>query len=214
MSTKNTTSALLFLLFIGLLGTGCQSRSTSTNDANDPAMGSDTTNMNANGMDNSAENGLNGTAGLNETNALAKLNAVNQNEIDAAMLAQQKKISSSAMDYAKMLEKEHSENMDKTTQLAGSLGISIGTNDEAQQIRSKGATMMDMLQPKEGQDFENAYITAMVNGHTEALTMLDNAISMVNNDSVKQHLEETRTHVAMHLEKAKDLQKKGPQTAQ
>jgi putative membrane protein len=207
MSTKNRTIGLLFYLVFGLVVFGCQSRSTSTNDTNDPNMGSsDTTNM--------ANNGLANTAGLNETNALAKVNAVNQNEIDAAMLAQRKNISGAAMDYAKMLEKEHSDNMDKTTQLAGSLGISIGMNDEAQQIRSKGSEMMSMLQTKDGQEFENAYITAMVKGHTEALNMLDNSICMVNNDGVKQHLEDTRSHVATHLEKAKELQKKGPQAAQ
>lgn len=200
MSTKNRATGLFYLLISGLFVFGCQSRSTNANDATDTS--------------NVGTNGLSSVTGLTETNALAKLNAVNQNEIDAAMLAQRKNISGAAMDYAKMLEKEHADNMDRTKQLAGSLGISIGMNDEAQEIRNKGSEMMATLQAKEGQEFEDAYITAMINGHTEALTMLDNSINIVNNDSVQQHLEETRSHVATHLEKAKELQKKQPQVAQ
>ena len=47
----------------------------------------------------------------------------------------------------------------------------------------------------------------MVKGHTEALNMIDSQlVKSVKNDTLKEHLTETRTHITAHLEKAKQLQ--------
>lgn len=48
----------------------------------------------------------------------------------------------------------------------------------------------------------------MVEGHSEALSAIQKFIANENNASVKKLLEETEKHVAMHLEKAKAIQKK------
>jgi putative membrane protein len=50
-------------------------------------------------------------------------------------------------------------------------------------------------------------MNAMVKGHTEALNMIDTKLTQeVNNGDLKDHLEKTRHHVQMHLDKAKKIQ--------
>ncbi|MBA3386578.1 MAG: DUF4142 domain-containing protein [Chthoniobacterales bacterium] len=55
--------------------------------------------------------------------------------------------------------------------------------------------------------FEAAYVAAMVEGHTEALEMIDNKVlNTASNDALKNHLNETRGTVIQHLEMGKKLQ--------
>ncbi|HJU06419.1 MAG TPA: DUF4142 domain-containing protein, partial [Nitrospiraceae bacterium] len=51
-----------------------------------------------------------------------------------------------------------------------------------------------------------AYIEAMIKGHTEVQNMIDSQLKEANNEAVKKHLMETRDHVAMHFDQARKLQ--------
>lgn len=64
-----------------------------------------------------------------------------------------------------------------------------------------------MIAPLEGEEFGQAYVAAMVKGHTEVLAMIDNELmKSAQNESLTKRLAETREHVAMHLEHGKKLQ--------
>jgi putative membrane protein len=135
--------------------------------------------------------------------ALGLLGAVNENEIGAAKQAQEKKVTGAVLDYAKMMEKEHSENLEKTM----SLGTLSGASD-VQMVKDKGAQELKTLGSKSGKDYEAAYIDAMVSGHQEALSMIDTKMMpAATSEPVKQHLADTRKHVEMHLKKAQDIEK-------
>jgi len=141
-----------------------------------------------------------------DAEVLAFINAININEILAAAEAQKKKISSPVTDYAKMLHTEHGANMAKTNALGLSIQIIPSITKAVDDVMKKGAGELATLIPMDGNDFESAYIDAMIKGHTEVLNMIDKQLmKTAKNDKLKAHLTETRGHIAMHFEQAKKL---------
>jgi|SoiMethySBSTD1v2_1073268.scaffolds.fasta_scaffold52550_3 putative membrane protein len=137
---------------------------------------------------------------------LTKLVTVDQNEIKIARTAEKKKISPAALNYARMLRDQHQQNLSDTQKLSHKLHLSPRQTSETEDIRKKGATELAQLQPLNGPEFERAFIEAMVKGHEEVLSMLDDGIASAKNDEVKAHLQSTREAVATHLSEAKQLQ--------
>ena len=136
--------------------------------------------------------------------ALGLLAAVNEHEIAVAQQAKSKKVSAPVLAYAQMMEKQHGENLAKTKSLG-----SLASTPEVQAMKDKGKSDLEALGQKNGKDYETAYVDAMVSGHTEALALIDGRLlSLASAGPVKDHLTETRGHVAMHLEEAKKLQSK------
>ena len=136
--------------------------------------------------------------------ALGLLAALNEHEITVAQQAQSKNVSESVLAYAKMMEKQHGDNLAKTKTLG-----SLASTPEVQTMKDKGKSDLDMLAQKNSKEYENAYVDAMVSGHTEALALIDGRLlSLASTGPVKDHLMETRDHVVMHLEEAKKLQAK------
>ena len=141
-----------------------------------------------------------------EGEVLALLAQVNKNEIAAAEEAEDKKISQPVKDYAKMLDEAHEDNLDKTMKVSREINISLNKTAEVDMLEEKGKSMLGMLKPLSGKQFETAYIDAMIKGHTEALDLIDNKLMKnAKNEMVLAHLTETRKHVAMHLDEAKRL---------
>jgi len=137
---------------------------------------------------------------------LTKLATVDQHEIKMARAAERKKISAQALNYARMLRDQHEQNLKDTQALAHKLHMSPRQTSETEDIRKKGTTELAQLQPLNGPEFEKAFIDAMVKGHEEVLSMLDDGIASAKNDEVKAHLQSTREAVATHLSEAKQLQ--------
>lgn len=142
-----------------------------------------------------------------EGEVLALLNAVNLNEVTAAMVASKKKVNSQVADYAKMLHQEHGKNMQQTMQLGQKINVTPVITPAVDALKTKGAGELATIVPLEGEQFGQAYIQAMIKGHTEALQMIDSQlIPKAQNQQLKQHLTQTRQHVAAHLQAAQQLQ--------
>lgn len=157
---------------------------------------------NGNAADMAASPGDPAAATADDALALGLLSSVNKHEIAAAKQAESKKVSAPVMEYAKMMDTQHSENETKTEALG-----TLANTDEVQAKKAKGEQELAELDKKSGKDYETAYVAAMVKGHTEALALIDaRLIPLASSEPVKQHLAETREHVAMHLEAAKKLQ--------
>lgn len=141
------------------------------------------------------------TSALTQAQALGVLSAVNQAEIGAGQLAERKVANGPVRDYAARMVKEHGDNdrklqawkPDRTSPLAAA---------QAQ----KGKQELAKLSPLEEDAFRKAYIEAMIKDHTAALDTLDHKLIPAAQDAqVRAFLQETRTHVAAHLEAAKRL---------
>jgi len=133
---------------------------------------------------------------------------IDDNEIKAAQTAEKKKMGKDAMKFAKMLLKQHREDSNKVSKLAKKEKITPSeTASKVQELRDKGAADLQTLASKDSMEFEQGYVSAMVQGHTEALALFDeHLVKDASNHKLKKEMEEARKHVAHHLEEAKRLQ--------
>lgn len=156
------------------------------------------------------------TAGANSAMAgeysdpeiVALILTVDENEIKAAEAARKEKMGKDAQDFAKMMIKQHREDSSKVAKLAKREKIDPAmTAAKVQELRDKGAADLQALAGKDSLEFEQAYISAMVQGHGEVLALLDeHLIKEADSPKLKKQLESTRKHVSNHLERAKRLQ--------
>jgi putative membrane protein len=129
------------------------------------------------------------------------------NEITAGEAAEKKKMGKDAMKFAKMMVKQHREDSTKMAKLAKKINITPANTAKVDELRAKGAADLQAMSGKDSLEFEQAYVNAMVQGHTDALAMFDDhLIKNAKNEKLKKRLEETRKAVANHLEHAKRLQ--------
>lgn len=142
------------------------------------------------------------TPATDDSLALALLVAVNDHEIQAAQQAASKQVSAPVMEYARLMENEHTDNLVATKALGA-----LADTPEVQAMKAKGASERDALGKLSGKAYETAYVDAMVKGHTEVLALIDGRLlSLASAGPVRDHLTQTRGHVAMHLEAAQKLQ--------
>ena len=144
-----------------------------------------------------------------DAEVLSLLIAVDTNEVVAAMEVAHKKVAPEIQELASMMHKEHGKNAGDTMDLAKKLEITPSDTEKSNEVRKKGAAELAGLLAMDDKAFGDAYVDAMVNGHTEILAMIDGELmKSAENVAVKKHLAATREAVAMHLEHVKTLQGK------
>jgi putative membrane protein len=142
-----------------------------------------------------------GQAATGDSVALGLLAAINEHEIAAATQAMGKRVSGRVLEYAQMMKKEHSENLAKTK----TLGV-LSNDTDVQGQKARGAAELKTLSSETGAAYSKAYMDAMVKGHADALDMIDSKLlPAASSAAVKQHLTQTRAHVARHLEAAQAI---------
>ncbi|MDH5835656.1 DUF4142 domain-containing protein [Luteimonas kalidii] len=138
-----------------------------------------------------------------EDEALGVLNAINEHEIAAGEQALEKGVEGPVADYARMMIEEHTRNREQTSALGADSG-----SPQARQQMQKGERQLATLGALDGDAYRQAYVEAMVAGHTEALASLDQRlIPAATSEDARAHLQTTREHVARHLELARELQR-------
>lgn len=146
------------------------------------------------------------TASNGDAEVLAKLIAINQHEINAAKLAEKKKVSRPVQEFAQMLREQHDRNLRDTQDLAKQIGVRPHESAECAELKKHNSSDLKTLKSLEGPEFESKFLDAMVNGHQEVLRVLDGSISEAQNAQLKQHLQATRERVATHLAEAQRLE--------
>jgi putative membrane protein len=143
---------------------------------------------------------------VSEGAALAMVAAVDEHEIAAAEQAQAKQVKGDVLEYANMLHREHSANLEAGKKLAAGRAAS-NEAAEADAMRKKGREELTMLDAKSGAEYQKAYVDAMVKGHAEVLELLETRlIPAATDEQVRNFLTSSRDHVAMHLDRGKALQ--------
>jgi len=141
-----------------------------------------------------------------DADILAQLRTIDETEVRAAAAAQQKNVTGPVLRFAKMMEQDHGRDIEDIARLSDSLGLTLSDSTTVDQLRAHGEETMTKLAPLTGDDFGRAYINAMVNGHREALQLLDDSLKTVQSEDVRQHLSAVRDKVAQHLKEAERLQ--------
>jgi predicted outer membrane protein len=214
LSPTKTSFVALSLLTVAL-ATSCDRRDDPGNAPTPDAAVSDTAPVPATDPTASVPAAADGdaaspaaTPATDDALALGLLAAVDDHEIQAAQQAMSKKVSAPVMDYARMMEKQHTDNLVETKALGA-----LADTPEVQAMKEKAASDLAELGKKSGKDYESAYVAAMVSGHTEALALIDGRLlALASPGPVRDHFSKTREHVAMHLEAAQKLQAGSPAT--
>jgi putative membrane protein len=134
--------------------------------------------------------------------------ASDANEIHAAQQAAQKKMGADAAHFAKVLLRQHRADSNQVARLARRQNIVPDTQAaRVQQLRAKGEASLQSLSGKDSLAYEHAFINAMIQDHSDALSLLDgHLIPSAENPRLRKQLRHTRSVVADHLEQAKRLQ--------
>lgn len=140
--------------------------------------------------------------------SLALVAAIDEHEIAAAEQARRKKVTGAVLEYADLLHREHEENLAQLRVLTQGTGaVELQSTAEVHALQTKAAEELASLDGKSGADYRTAYVEAMVNGHTDALALLETRlIPAAQDERLRNFLVNTRDHVAMHLDRAKELQ--------
>lgn len=146
------------------------------------------------------------TADTGAAETLALVTAVDEHEIAMAEQAREKGVEGDVREYADMLHEDHSANLERDRQVASDAGLSLAETDAVRTEKEKGHAVMERLSALEGEAYAEAYVDAMVQGHTDALAMIDERMDTVTDPSVQAHLVATRAAVEGHLEAGQALQ--------
>lgn len=103
--------------------------------------------------------------------------------------------------YADMVLEDHSENL----AAAQALEMDAVTTAEATDLGVRRARHLRELTELDGEAYADAYLRAMVDGHEDALGMLDRLMPDTGDEDVRDHLATTRGHLSAHLQRAREL---------
>ena len=147
-----------------------------------------------------------GALPLTKNEILAVLVELNTAEADMGELAQRKAVTAEVKDYAVMLQRGHTANVNEAKRLLGK-GEQLQASQVSAQLKSKAQERMNDLRAESGRDFDQEFIATQVKAHEGALRIIDDELMPAAKDpQVKQQLTETRREISTHLAKAKQLE--------
>lgn len=135
-----------------------------------------------------------------ERAALQKLAQADLAEIQAGRLAQQKASTPEVKKFGEHMAQEHSKRLAATKALAQARGVKTPARpDEAQQ------ETLQTLRRFSGEDFERRFMALMVEGHQDALRLVERTARQAKDPALKAHAEESAGHIKEHLYAARRL---------
>lgn len=148
------------------------------------------------------------TTALSAPQVSAVLSASDSAEIKPSQLAQQKAQNAEVKAYAQRMLKDHGMLEDSLRALDKRENISPAPNPLSQQLESQTESTMKRLQSLSGAEFDQAYMQAMVQSHTEALNVVDNQLLPATQDPQLRVAisQKVRPTIVSHLDAARQIQ--------
>lgn len=149
-----------------------------------------------------------GTLGITDSDTAQIITTANQGEIDQGNAALAKASSADVRAFAQMMVTDHTNGLTNAANVISSRNITPNTsNDLASQLQNGSRQTISALNTYNGADFDRQYIDAQVSQHQWLLTTLDNQLIPAARDRrLRDLLQSTRTTVAMHLDRARQIQ--------
>ena len=140
---------------------------------------------------------------LTDAQIAAITDAANTAEIAQAKLAQAKSKDPEVKRFAAMMITHHGEAKQKQAKL----GLKMAESGVSTAMQADADSTLNALKADNGKDFDQAYITAQVDGHQKVLDAINGKLlPNVKNADLKAYLEEIKPRVEEHLKRAKMLQ--------
>jgi putative membrane protein len=136
---------------------------------------------------------------------IAYMEAINTHEIDVSKVVKDKEVDKQTLDYAGMMISQHDENLQKVKDISSKINVAADETTAVEKFKVKGDKDLEKLSDLNGKKFQNAYIKAMIKGHSNVDKMLTKFEKEVKNPDLKEYLINTKTVVEQHLAEAKQL---------
>jgi len=140
--------------------------------------------------------------GSKDQKCAMKIADVNQFEIQAGQLAQQKAQSDEIKQFAKMMVDDHTQAQQQLQQIAQQKGWQI-----SQQLMPVHRAMLDELSKLDGQEFDRAYLYGQVAGHTKMALKLRDDKAELQDAELRQYAATILPKVQQHLQHGQQLAK-------
>jgi putative membrane protein len=133
----------------------------------------------------------------------AKATTGGKQEVELGKLAAQQGSNSDVKAFGNRMVKDHSKAGDELMQITNRLGINLPAQDDLMFNQTK-----DKLSKLKGADFDKAYMSHMVDGHTKVADDFEGYINKGTNTDLKSWASKTLPTVREHLQMAKDISSK------
>ncbi|WP_058533856.1 DUF4142 domain-containing protein [Legionella saoudiensis] len=144
-----------------------------------------------------------------DSEILTILITADEGEIAAANEVLNKSLSPQVKNYAQMLKKEHTENLNKAMELSKNEHIGIVSTAITNSLKQHNKKELSQLSTLKNKELEKEYIKMMIRDHEQVLHMMDHSLLRnVSNPALGRLLLETRPKLEKHLKEAKLIQKK------
>ena len=146
---------------------------------------------------------------LTDAEIVAVTSTANNGEIDMANLATKTATNADVKNFAAMLITQHRDMETKGKALAAKAKITPADNDASTALKSDVQSTITSLKTQKGKDFDKAYMESQVKAHRDVLNLFDNKLlPNAQNGDLRTLLTDGRSHVAAHLAKAEEIQRK------
>lgn len=145
---------------------------------------------------------------LNDSQIVEIMMTVDNLEIAVAKVAKKKMTTPPVAAFADYLMQQHQENLDRLIQLTRQLNIEPQESVISKKLLADRDALVASLSKLEGNQFDNAYVEAMIKSHRDGLKLIDSELlPQVQNAQLKSFVEIFRAMVKRHLERGLTLQK-------
>lgn len=142
-----------------------------------------------------------------EEKVLTMLNRVNQMEIQAGELAQQKAQSDEVRRYGERVTEDHRQSNNQVRSLAKMQGIQLPASDAVEaKHQDHQHKVIEQLRNAKGADFDREFMKIMATDHDQALSELKDAQAKLTNEQVRDLVEKTIPVLERHQQQAQQLQ--------
>lgn len=143
---------------------------------------------------------------------LAKMRVINNGEIRAGQLAQSKGMSSSVIEFGRMLEQDHDQANQWVDQFASETGLQPGPHmDQARRELVGMLNDIQRLERLEGREFETEFLTMMLSGHRQAIDLVREAGDTIKQPEIQRLVVRVLPVLQHHQERARTLQQRQPE---
>jgi len=145
---------------------------------------------------------------LNDAQLAAVIQAIHQDQLQEAQLAEQRAASPEVKRYARDMVTSHRNIMNENQSVLSQARITPSDNAVSQQLRTESQNEMSTLEGLRGHDFDREYLDEQIRDHNKAIELVDRIIPNIKNPQLKAHLQNARTRLETHLREAERLQQK------
>lgn len=125
---------------------------------------------------------------------------IDLSEVDLAQLAQQNASADAVKHFAQRMITDHTQNLQMLKDLAARVDIVL-----PDQLGTQQTALYGRLAKLSGTEFDHAYINAMVEGHTQAVSDFKNEVKSASDADVRNYATKTLPTIEGHLKLAHEV---------